>query len=121
MRIRVCRDCCCGTPEKHPDVDHDALLGELIEGTRDHAVVSVTPCLLACDRSNVVVVSPGPYWFGRVLTRETVAELVAWVCAGGPTATLPQSLEQHRIRPGYLHRQRLASVRTGWAGSLESR
>lgn len=99
LRIRVCRDCCCGTPEKHPHVDHDAILGELIEGTRDHADVSVTPCLLACDQSNVVVVSPGPYWFGRVLTRETVTELVAWVRAGGSTATLPQSLAQHRIRP----------------------
>lgn len=122
MRIRVCRDCCCGTPEKHPDVDHDALLGELIAGTRDHAVVSVTSCLLACDRSNVVVVSPGPYWFGRVLTRETVAELVAWVRAGGPTATLPQSLEQHRIRPRLpASTGAPVSARTGWAGSLKSR
>jgi (2Fe-2S) ferredoxin len=99
VRIRVCHDCCCGTPDKHPDVDHDALLRELIEGTRGLAEVSVTSCLLACDRSNVVVVSPGPYWFGRVLTRHTVAELVAWIGAGGPSAPLPETLEHHRIRP----------------------
>jgi (2Fe-2S) ferredoxin len=99
VRIRVCRDCCCGTPEKHPDVDHDALLAELVAGTRDHADVSVTTCLLACDRSNVVVVSPGPYWFGRVLTRHTAAEVAAWIRAGGPKAALPETLERHRIRP----------------------
>jgi (2Fe-2S) ferredoxin len=99
VRIRVCRDCCCGTPEKHPDVDHDALLAELVAGTRDHAHVSVTTCLLACDRSNVVVVSPGPYWFGRVLTRQTVAEVAAWVRAGGPEVALPKTLQRHRIRP----------------------
>lgn len=99
MRIRVCRDCCCGTPQKHPDVDHDALLEQLIEGTGDYADVGVTPCMLACDRSNVVVVSPGPYWFGGVLTQETVADLVAWVRAGGPQVTVPDSLEQHRIWP----------------------
>jgi predicted metal-binding protein len=98
VRIRVCRDCCCGTSEKHPDVDHDALLGELVEGTRGHADVCVTSCLLACDRSNVVVVSPGPYWFGRVLTQETIADLVAWVRAGRG-ATLPGSLAQHTFWP----------------------
>jgi hypothetical protein len=97
LRIRVCRDCCCGTPAKHPDVDHDALFQGLVEGTRGVAQVSVTSCLLACEHSNVVVVSPGPFRFRQVLTLETVAELVAWVRAGGPTATLPDSLEQHRI------------------------
>lgn len=99
VRIRVCHDCCCGTPEKHPDVDHDALLRDLVEGTRDLAEVSVTGCLLACDRSNVVVVSPGPHWFGGILTPQTVADLVAWVGAGGPSAPLPETLERHRIRP----------------------
>lgn len=99
VRIRVCHDCCCGTPEKHPDVDHDALLNDLVEGTRGLAEVSVTSCLLACDRSNVVVVSPGPYWFGRVVTRQTIAELVAWVGAGGPKAPLPDTLQQHRFQP----------------------
>jgi hypothetical protein len=96
LRIRVCRDCCCGTPEKHPGVDHDALLEALVVGTRGWAEVSVTPCLLACELSNVVVVSPGPFWFRHVLTLETVADLVAWVRAGGPTAALPDSLEQYR-------------------------
>ncbi|MFP5254008.1 MAG: hypothetical protein ACLGH4_09465 [Actinomycetes bacterium] len=98
LRVRVCRDCCCGTREKHPDVDHDALLAELTDGTRGHAEVDVTGCLLACDRSNVVVVSPGPYWFGDVLSSETVGALVAWVRAGGPGVTLPGALARHRIR-----------------------
>lgn len=98
LRVRVCRDCCCGTPEKHPDVDHDALLAQLTDGTRGHAEVAVTGCLLACDRSNVVVVSPGPYWFGDVLSRETVDALVAWIRAGGPGVRLPRSLARHRIR-----------------------
>jgi predicted metal-binding protein len=98
VRIRVCQDCCCGTPDKHPDVDHDALLSQLVEGTRDLAEVSVTTCLLACDRSNVVVVSPGPYWFGSVLTRHAIAELVAWIGAGGPRVPVPATLEPLRIR-----------------------
>lgn len=99
LRVRVCRDCCCGTTEKHPDVDHDALLAELTEGTRGHAEVDVTGCLLACDRSNVVVVSPGPYWFGDVLSTETVGALAAWVRAGGHGVRLPGVLARHRFRP----------------------
>lgn len=99
VRIRVCRDCCCGTAEKHPDVDHDALLADLVAGTRGHADVGVTTCLLACDRSNVVVVSPGPHWFGGVLAPETITELAAWIRAGGPNADLPEALERHRIPP----------------------
>jgi hypothetical protein len=46
-----------------------------------------------------MVVSSGPYWFGRVLTRQTVAELAAWIRAGGPKATLPETLEQRKFRP----------------------
>jgi len=102
LRVRVCRDCCCGTVEKHPDVDHDALLAELRDGTRGHAEVDVTGCLLACDRSNVVVVSPGPYWFGDVLSTETVDALVAWIRAGGPGGTLPGALARRHIRPPRL-------------------
>lgn len=98
LRIRVCRDCCCGSREKHPDVDHDALLADLTDGTRGHAEVDVTRCLLACDRSNVVVVSPGPYWFGDVLSRELVHELIIWIRAGGPDVRLSGSLARRRIR-----------------------
>lgn len=99
VRIRVCRDCCCGTSEKHPDVDHDALLAELVEGTRGLAEVNVTTCLLACDESNVVVVSPGPYWFGGVLTPQTTADVAAWIRAGGPGSALPETLARRRIPP----------------------
>lgn len=104
LRVRVCRDCCCGTREKHPDVDHDALLAALTDGTRGYAEVDVTGCLLACDRSNVVVVSPGPHWFGDVLTTETVAALVAWIRAGGPGTRVPRSLARHRVRTSRVQR-----------------
>lgn len=98
VRVRVCRDCCCGTRAKHPDVDHDALLGQLAEGTRGHAEVAVTTCLLACEESNVVVVSPGPYWFGGVLSSETVGDLVTWIRGGGPGTPVPPALARRRTR-----------------------
>lgn len=96
VRVRVCRDCCCGTPRKHPGIDHDDLLDALVEGTRGYAEVSVTECLLACDLSNVVVVSPGPVWFREVLDRATVSLLCGWVRSGGPDAPVPDALERHR-------------------------
>jgi hypothetical protein len=105
-RVRVCRDCCCGTARKHPGVDHDGLVGRLAEAVGDRAEVSVTTCLLACDRSNVVVVSPGstgrrkgerPVWLGEVLDTRTVDAIASWVVAGGPgRADLPAALAAHR-------------------------
>lgn len=105
-RVRICRDCCCGTARKHPDVDHDGLVERLRVGVGDAATLSVTPCLLACERSNVVVVSPSrdgrsaggrPVWFGWVLDEETVDEIVRWVIGGGPgVADLPPMLGLHR-------------------------
>jgi (2Fe-2S) ferredoxin len=104
-RIRVCRDCCCGTARKHPEVDHDALVDRLTRGVGALAEVSVTACLLACDRSNVVVVSPSgagrrvggrPVWLGEVLDSGTVDAITAWVHAGGPGhADLPADLARH--------------------------
>lgn len=96
--IRVCRDCCCGTERKHPGVDHDGLLARLEDGARGAARVAVSNCLLACDQSNVVVVSPSPsgraaggrpVWVRAVLDDETVDALVAWVIEGGPGWTEP--------------------------------
>lgn len=100
--LTVCRGCCCGRVEKHPGVDHRAQLAALQEtGVR----VRVVDCLDACERSNVVVVSPSPagraagarpVWLGGVLEGETTAEVAEWVRAGGPGVTDP---------PGFLDLQ----------------
>lgn len=91
--IRVCRDCCCGTSRQHPGVDHDGLLARLEDGAVGAARVSVSTCLLACDQSNVVVVSPSrsgreaggkPVWVRGVLDDTIVDAVVAWVRDGGP-------------------------------------
>lgn len=97
--VTVCRDCCCGTLRKHPDVDHDGQLEALRDGVAGHGRVVVSQCLLACERSNVMVVAPGPaarhdgarpVWLDEVLTDEQVRAVAAWVRDGGPgRAALP--------------------------------
>ena len=106
-RVRVCHDCCCGTVRKHPDVDHAALLDRLAQQTVGRAEVSVTACLLACDRSNVVVVSPShegrraggrPVWLMHVLEEATIDAVVEWLRQGGPgRSTIPAPLRQHEM------------------------
>ena len=101
--ITVCRDCCCGTRGKHPDVDHDLLFDQLGAQAHGHAQVRSSGCLLACDRSNVVVVAPStagrmaggrPVWFERVLDMDVVESIARWVRRGGPgCADLPDDLE----------------------------
>ena len=102
IRIRVCRDCCCGSRRKHPHVDHEGLYEALATGTRGHAEVSTSTCLLTCEESNVVVVVPGsgaragggrPVWFRAVLSLEVVDRIAAWVRSGGPgVAPVPADL-----------------------------
>jgi hypothetical protein len=109
-RVRVCRDCCCGTSAKHPGVDHDALLEELVATTAGAATVSVSPCLLACEKSNVVVVQPGPagrraggrpVWLRHVLDVRAVEAIAAWLHAGGPgLADVPDGLRPLVTTPG---------------------
>ncbi|KGN29963.1 hypothetical protein N802_10080 [Knoellia sinensis KCTC 19936] len=91
--MRVCRDCCCGTERKHPGVDHDGLLARIEDGALGAARVTRSACLLACDQSNVVVVSPSPsgrraggrpVWIREVLDDDTADALVEWVREGGP-------------------------------------
>jgi hypothetical protein len=111
-RVRVCRDCCCGTARKHPGVDHDALLDRLVTSTGGAGVVDVTPCLLACEKSNVVVVQPTsrarrhgarPVWFREVLDLGTVEEIAGWVRAGGPgVCAVPASIAPLVTTPGVL-------------------
>lgn len=109
-RVRVCRDCCCGTTGKHPDTDHDDLLGRLIEGALGSADVSVSTCLLACERSNIVVVCPStvgrsaggrPVWLKWVLDPATVDAIAAWLRRGGPgLSEVPVDLRPLVTGPG---------------------
>jgi hypothetical protein len=111
-RVRVCRDCCCGTPHKHPDVDHDALLDRLAGATHGAAVVDVSTCLLACEKSNVVVVQPSaaarrrgarPVWLREVLDVQAVDAIAGWVRSGGPgVAEVPPALATLVTTPGVL-------------------
>jgi hypothetical protein len=107
--VRVCRDCCCGTERKHPGVDHDGLLARLQVGTRGSARVLRSACLLACDESNVVVVTPSvegrrvggrPVWVRAVLDDDAVDAITRWVALGGPgIADVPPQLEQQAFPP----------------------
>ena len=117
-RVRVCRDCCCGTQAKHPGVDHDGLLARLRSGVAGSGRVDVTRCLLACDRSDVVVVSPSPagrraggrpVWLAWVLDEGIVDAVAAWVRSGGPgVADPPAAVQLHVTDPGPLARRALA-------------
>lgn len=110
--VRVCRDCCCGTELKHPGVDHDGLLARLEVGTGGHARVLRSGCLLACDESNVVVVTPSaagrlaggrPVWVRAVLDDATVDALSGWAVLGGPgVAPLPATLAAQVFAPSAL-------------------
>ncbi|MGO4597009.1 hypothetical protein [Terrabacter sp. 2RAF25] len=110
--MRVCRDCCCGTESKHPGVDHDGLVARLEVGAGAHARVLRSACLLACDESNVVVVTPSPagrragarpVWLRAVLDDVTVDAISAWVGLGGPgVATVPSALEVRVFAPSGL-------------------
>ncbi|WP_090803706.1 hypothetical protein [Asanoa ishikariensis] len=101
--VTVCRDCCCGSATKHPDVDHDAQLDRLRNALPAPHRVRVSDCLDACAQSNVVVVHPTadarrrgarPVWFGLVVNDVVTDDIVAWVDAGGPgVAPLPAILE----------------------------
>lgn len=116
--VTVCRGCCCGTAIKHPDVDHDTQLAQLRAGVgATGAQIRIVDCLDACDRSNVVVLTPSPaarragarpVWLGKVLDTDTdtVAEIVSWVRAGGPgDAAAPASLDMHVFSPSRRVRQ----------------
>lgn len=110
--VTVCRGCCCGSLRKHPDVDHRTQVDRLQAAARrsgGRVRVQVSDCLDACEHSNVVVMRPSragrrrggrPVWLGWVLDEPAVAEVVAWVEAGGPgMAEPPASLTLHEFRP----------------------
>ncbi|WP_156757706.1 (2Fe-2S) ferredoxin domain-containing protein [Actinokineospora pegani] len=104
LRVTVCQDCCCGTVKKHPTTNHfDHLRRLRAAAARAGGSVRVSQCLDTCETSNVVVVQAKghkPVWFGWVLRDAAIADLEAWLAAGGPgAAPVPDTLELHRITP----------------------
>jgi (2Fe-2S) ferredoxin len=113
--IVVCRGCCCGTPDKRPEVDHAARLNRWERFARDRptvATVRTSPCLGPCEHADVVVVLPSraarrrgarPAWFGLV-DDHALGRLLSWVVEGGPGVVMPDDLALNQIsRPGAEH------------------
>lgn len=107
--ITVCRDCCCGSPRKHPSVDHDGQLGSLRDALEPEHRVRTSLCLDVCAQSNVIVVQPTPrarragarpVWFGLILDDEVLTDLTTWIDEGGPgVADIPDILALSVITP----------------------
>lgn len=107
--VTVCRGCCCGTTAKVPRLDHAAQLADLRASLGGRGAVRVTDCLDACERANVIVVQPSaegrraggrPVWLGLVNDRDAVADITAWVEAGGPgLAEPPGILDLYAFQP----------------------
>ncbi|MEV4557686.1 (2Fe-2S) ferredoxin domain-containing protein [Kitasatospora sp. NPDC049285] len=89
-------------------MDHAEQVRQLRDEVGDAGRVRVVECLDTCGHSNVVVVSPSPQgraqgarpvWLGWVLGEDMVAEIGAWVRAGGPgIAAPPGALELQEFR-----------------------
>ncbi|MCW2642145.1 MAG: hypothetical protein JWP76_4451 [Dactylosporangium sp.] len=113
--VTICRGCCCGTMVKHPGVDHAGQLTHLRTALTGIAAVRVSDCLDACERSNIIVVSPSPagrdagarpIWLGFVLDDDAIADITTWIRAGGPgLADPPTTLELYRFSPPRRVRQ----------------
>ncbi len=96
-RVLVCRGCCCGSEQKHPDVDHDEQIAEISSVARTRVV----DCVDECTYSNVVVVRPRPgesVWFGRLNSAVLTRELRNWLDAGAPRP-LPPILDVFSFEP----------------------
>ncbi|WP_372449152.1 (2Fe-2S) ferredoxin domain-containing protein [Streptomyces syringium] len=97
-RITVCRGCCCGDPAKVPGVDHGGQIARLRGAVDGAAQVRASECLDVCDQANVMVVQPSaagraaggrPVWLGLVNDDDALADIAAWVRAGGPGLAEP--------------------------------
>ncbi|GGJ74566.1 hypothetical protein GCM10010123_00720 [Pilimelia anulata] len=107
--VVLCRGCCCGSPAKHPDVDHDAELADLralAAGHPELVALRLSECLGPCAEANVLVVKPSRLgrrrggratWFSA-LDVDARDALGGWLRAGGPgRAALPPLLAARRI------------------------
>lgn len=84
--VLLCRDCCCGTARKHPEVDHAAQERALRSAAADGGGRLIrTRCLGMCERSNVVVVKTGggTHWFEGILSEARTEAVAAFVRSGG--------------------------------------
>jgi predicted metal-binding protein len=97
IRVLICRGCCCGTIEKHPNVDHDEQLRMISRVTTSRVV----DCVNECAHSNVVIVRPGDgtsHWFGGILDGASTTALCDWMRDGAKDAP-PQELAAHLFTP----------------------
>lgn len=102
VSVTVCRDCCCGSAVKHPDVDHDGALARLREAVdaTGRGVVRVVKCLDECERSDVVLVrrrlpsGTETIWLGWVNDDTAVMMLAEWLRTGA-VGPLPDALALH--------------------------
>jgi len=118
--LTVCRDCCCGSLDKHPDVDHDGQVTALRAAAADRHRIRVAECLGVCERSNVVVVQPSPaarrggartVHLGGILDDELIAAVAGWVGAGGPgVAPIPPILAGRRFPRPSVPAERAAAA-----------
>jgi hypothetical protein len=96
-RVLICRGCCCGSADKHPDTDHD----EQVAAISSVAHTRIVDCLDECLYSNVVVVRPSPgesVWLGRLNSSTLTSELCDWLDAGAPQP-LPPILDVFAFTP----------------------
>ncbi|HWJ96794.1 MAG TPA: hypothetical protein VNQ33_01475 [Acidimicrobiales bacterium] len=92
LSVIVCRGCCCGSEQKHPDVDHDAQVEALRASLPASGRLWTVDCLGPCERSNVVVVrtrAAGRRWFGGVLATAATGALADWIRDGAVGAPPP--------------------------------
>jgi hypothetical protein len=107
LTVYLCRDCCCGTTRKHPEVDHEAQLASLRAAVAalPGAALRTTRCLDACQHSNLIVLRtidggrPRTLWLGEILAEADTAALCRWIEDGGPTQPLPPALLRRRVQP----------------------
>ncbi len=118
-RVTVCRGCCCGDAAKIPGVDHAGQIPKLRAALDGAAPVRASECLDVCDQANVVVVQPSPagraaggrpVWLGLVNDDEALADIAAWIRAGGPgLADPPGVLDLYAITVSRRVREGLES------------
>lgn len=100
--VLLCRDCCCGTERKHPDVDHAAQEKRLLAACdRSGATLRRTSCLNRCEVSNLIVLrtTRGPLWLGRVLDAQLTEEIAALI-ESGAEGPLSPALAACSVEPG---------------------
>jgi (2Fe-2S) ferredoxin len=102
--VTICHGCCCGTLDKHAEVDsagHRDRLLRLADQLPEMLRVQVSDCLDVCERSNVLVVRPSPagrrrgarpVWLGGLLADVQLEAVTAWLRDGGPGVSDPPAV-----------------------------